>query len=96
MTLKYNDLLEFVAHLRRQGFKTIGTTTLRREIGKQFGISPYVQTNILKALREFGIMELDSNKIHWHITVTEADDMRKIDKMLEDVTNAPSTDVKKV
>ena len=56
MTLKLQDLHEFVKELENEGYTKISDTILRRKIAMKFGLTPYIQNNIMRYLGEFGLI----------------------------------------
>lgn len=57
MTLKYQDLENFVSDIKKKGYnKEIPLQHLDREIGKVFGISSYTMRNIKEKLHKFGLL----------------------------------------
>jgi len=88
MTLKYDDLKGFVIYLKKKGFIIrISDKTLRFEIGKWFGISPYIIKNIIIALSEYGFIQQSTKFSEWEFVDARAekDDIRvkQINKELE-------------
>jgi hypothetical protein len=57
MTLKYDDLLEFVNKLHQDGYETqVPEVVFYTKIQKMFGISSYIMKNISKSLHLVGLM----------------------------------------
>ncbi|RLJ08582.1 MAG: hypothetical protein DRP12_00005 [Candidatus Aenigmatarchaeota archaeon] len=59
MVVKLGDLEKFVADVKnRTGFWfEIPDKELKKEIARRFGISNYIQKNIITALEEYGLIE---------------------------------------
>ena len=58
MTLKLTDLVNFAKHAKNQTYPNteIHISKLKLMIAEQFGISDYIQKNIISKLVEFGLM----------------------------------------
>jgi len=73
MTIKLKDLTDFVAHLHRLGYVSqISDNILKREIGVCFGISDYIQKNIITKLVEFGFIKISSVSGVWDFCEKES------------------------
>jgi len=59
MTLKLTDLVNFAKHAKNQTYPNneIHISKLKLMIAEQFGISDYIQNNIISKLVEFGLMD---------------------------------------
>ncbi|MEM5771425.1 MAG: hypothetical protein QW790_01610 [Candidatus Aenigmatarchaeota archaeon] len=57
MILKLKDLEELKDVLIEKGYDEVPAAVLEREIGKRFGISSYVITNIKQNLSKWNIMK---------------------------------------
>lgn len=59
MTIKYDNLVEFMAYIKGNGYRTeISRTYLNFFIANRFGASKYVKDNICKMLVDFGFLEI--------------------------------------
>ena len=58
MTIKLNDLQDFIKHIHNKIYpkKVIHITRLRFLIAEKFGISDYIQGNIINKLVEFNFL----------------------------------------
>jgi len=60
MTIKYDDLENFIKTLKRLGYhKEVSNNVLETQIAKRFGLSPYIMGNIKKQLVKFGFISGD-------------------------------------
>jgi hypothetical protein len=88
MTLKYEDLEEFIFDFKRKGFEKISTNQLHFSIGKRFGVSPYIRKNVIKSLVDYGFIKEDTLGV-WKITwkaekETESEeDVDKFDELMK-------------
>jgi hypothetical protein len=79
MTLKYQHLEEFMEMLRKRNIKEMWNGDFDLEVGKHFGLSDYVISNVKKKLREFGfIKESIANPNVWLIISKEEKVIDKI------------------
>jgi hypothetical protein len=66
MTLKLNELEQFVSQFKKMGFERVSDQQLNYSIAQKFGISPYIRNNIKKALADFDLIREESTGI-WKI-----------------------------
>lgn len=80
MTLKYQNLEQFIHSLRTKGYENeIPESHLDREIGKTFGLSSYVMASIKKALVNYGFItqSFENGILTWKIKGNQKVDFKE-------------------
>jgi len=69
MTVKFKDLIDFIRKLKEEGYgDVVGDDTMRLEIKKKWGFSPYVEKSRLEALVQAHLIKYDNGV--WRILYT--------------------------
>lgn len=93
MTIRLEDLDNFMSRFRKKGYYEITNQMLTMEIGKEFGVTDYTQENIRKYLVRFGFMQPMGKS--WRIMGMEVEkpkeskeeiesDLEKYDEIIKD------------
>lgn len=92
--MKVGDLESFLRKFRTfEGLqkRRISDTELRLAIGREFGISDYIQGNILKNLHFFGLIAPDEIPGVWKLNIEiEEDEKKREEEKMEEMLDAHS------
>lgn len=96
MTIKLDRLVKFTIEMKHRYYpsQVIHMNKLKLEIAREFGVSRYIQDNIIQKLLEFSLLVPDGQFV-FRFNPTMKSDMaedkyaKEADKLLEDLSNAP-------
>jgi transposase len=88
MTLKYEELERFIEELKERYKTEIGDMVFEKEIGKRFGLSKYIVSNVKKNVDRFGLLKPEGS--FWKFKKTEVEE--KIEKLEKEFDKKELTD----